>query len=112
MINQVIDVVFGNADGAHLRHLVTESFTEHEALGEFYVDVREKLDRLVESAIGLDLPPPDDESQPIVERLEAGLIELAGIRTGFCQDNPSLLALFDELTASYTATLFKLKRLK
>lgn len=112
MINQVVDVVFENSNGAHLRHLVTESFAEHEALGEFYVEVREKLDKLVESAIGLDLPTPDDESSPIVERLEAGLIELAGVRDGFCQENPTLLALFDELTATYTTVLFKLKRLK
>lgn len=111
MINEIIDKVFDNADNAHRCHLATESFAEHAALGEFYEDVRAKLDTFVESAMGLDVPPPDAPTDIIIQ-LEEGLIRLTGQREDVCQEDATLLALYDELTAVYTRALFKLKRLK
>lgn len=111
MIEQIADVVFDNADKAHIQHLATTSFAKHEALSEFYTGVREALDTLVESAIGLDIPAPDEDNSLVTE-IEAGMIELSQMREGFCQENPTLLNQFDELTACYTKVLFKLKRLK
>lgn len=109
-MDKLIDLVFDNADKAHLEHLASKSFAEHEALSEFYSAAREKLDTLVESAIGLDLPPPETTGN-VIHELEAGLIDLGEMRDEVCQDNPTLLNQFDELTGVYTRALFKLKRL-
>jgi len=109
-VNELLDVVFANADAAHRQHLASESFAEHEALGEFYADARVAADAFTEAAIGLDVPPPDGDDPIAV--IEGGLIELADMRERVCQDNPTLLNLFDELTAVYARALFKLKRLK
>lgn len=110
-MDNLIDTVFGSADDAHRAHLATESLAQHEALGEFYVDVREVLDSFVESAMGLDVPPPEAPAD-IVNVLEAGLIDLTDMRDQVCQESPILLNKFDELTGIYTRALFKLKRLK
>lgn len=109
-MDKLIDLVFGHADEAHRAHLESTSFAEHDALGEFYNAVREKLDTFVESAIGLDVPLPENSGDPIIE-LEQGLIDLGEMRDVVCQDNPTLLNQFDELTGVYTRALFKLKRL-
>lgn len=109
-MNDLLDVVFTNADSAHRQHLASESFAEHEALSEFYADVRDAADAFTEAAIGLDVAPPDG-STDIVGELEAGLIDLSQMRDQVCQGNNTLLNKFDELTGVYAKALFKLKRL-
>lgn len=110
-MNQLIDLVFDDADQAHKQHLATESFAEHDALGEFYDSVRSAVDVFVESAIGLDLPVPE-ASEPILTKLEDSYIALKDMRDSVCQQDTTLENLFDELTGCYTKVLFKLKRLK
>lgn len=110
-MDDLIDIVFANADSAHRQHLASESLSEHEALGEFYTAAREAADTFAEAAIGMDVPPPSG-STDIVTELEGGLIDLTDMRERVCQDSPLLLNKFDELTAVYARALFKLKRLK
>ena len=110
-MNELIDVVFTNADSAHRQHLASNSLSEHAALGEFYADVRDAADAFAEAAIGMDVLPPDDVPD-IVGELEGGLIDLADMRERVCQESPILLNKFDELTGVYARALFKLKRLK
>lgn len=110
-MDDFIFTVFSNADDAHRAHLATESFAQHEALGEFYGDVREALDSFVEAAIGLDVGVPEAPADMVAE-LESGMIDLASQRERLCQDNPTLLNKFDEITGVYARALFKLKRLK
>ena len=110
-MNRLLDVVFTNADSAHRQHLASESFSEHEALGEFYANARVAADAFVEAAVGLDVPPPDGDKN-IIHAIEAGLLDLTDMREEVCQDNPLLLNLFDNMSAVYARALYRLKRLK
>lgn len=110
MIQEILDTVFDDADLAHREHLLAESLSVHEALGEFYAGVRVAVDAFVESAIGLDVPPPEHPTDDIIARLEASYVTLIEGRDAACQDDPTLLNLHDEVTRNYTAVLYKLKR--
>ena len=110
MNDELIAQVVDDADSAHLAHLVSTSYAQHEALGEFYVEVRKRMDSLVEAPVGLDVSPPTPPDSPILPKLEAGLIELNNMRDGFCQGSPVLENLYDELCQTYVAAIYKLKR--
>lgn len=110
-MNELLDVVFTNADSAHRQHLAAETLSEHEALGEFYASARVAADAFAEAAMGLDVPPPDGDKD-ITGVIEAGLIDLSEMREEVCQASPLLLNLFDELTSVYAKALYRLKRLK
>lgn len=110
-MDKLIDLVFDNADGAHLQHLVSKSYAEHEALAEFYDAARAATDAIVEAAIGLDLPGPS-EGAPILAQLEKGYVDLVEMRDEICQGATVLENLFDNLTATYTKAIYKLKRFK
>lgn len=111
-MEQIVDLIFDDADAAHRQHLATESFSEHEALAEFYGSVRSALDSFAEAAMGLDIPPIETGETPILNKLEESYIALKDMRDGACQGDTTLENLFDGITACYTKTLFKLKRLK
>lgn len=110
-MDDLLGLVFNDADEAHRQHLVTEKLSDHEALGEFYVAIREHLDTFVEAAIGLDVELPSEPEKPILDTLEESYVELRGMRADLCQGDTTLENLFDNLTAQYARTLFKLKRL-
>lgn len=112
MIEELMMKVFDDADQAHHQHLISESYAEHVALGEFYEGAREKVDAIIESAIGLDLPMPATLSTPILETLEAAYVELVEKRDDITQGASVLQNLYDELLHVYTSAIFKLKRLK
>ena len=111
-MDQLIDLIFDDADAAHRQHLATESFSEHEALGEFYADVRSSIDAFVEVGTGLDLPPAASPETPILNTLEDSYVSLKEMRDTVCQGDSTLENLFDNITGCYAKTLFKLKRLR
>lgn len=111
MIEELMETVFADADSAHRQHLISESYAEHVALGEFYAGAREKLDAIIESAIALDLPMPTALDTPILETLEAGYVELVEKRDDVTQGASVLGSLYDELLHVYASAIFKLKRL-
>ena len=104
-MDKLLDVVFDNADAAHLQHLISKSYAEHMALAEFY-------DAIVEAAIGLDIPGPSKATSPILAQLEQGYVDLVEMRDEICQGATVLENLFDNLTAAYTTALYKLKSFK
>jgi hypothetical protein len=110
-MDEIIDLVFGDADEAHREHLLSESFAQHEALGEFYEDVRGALDAFVEAAIALDLPLPEDREPDMLARLEASYVQLRDGREAACGGDATLENLHDELAAVYLKAIYKLKRL-
>ena len=112
MIERLLTQVFADADSAHRAHLISESYAEHIALGDFYDAAREKVDAIIESAIGLDVPPPSPPDTPILELLETAYVDLAERREETCQDASVLQTLYDELLHVYTTAIFKLKRMK
>ena len=52
MIEELVARVFKTRNQAHLSHWKTKSFAEHQALGSFYDDVIDTLDKLVEATQG------------------------------------------------------------
>jgi len=109
-MDEIIDLVFGDATEAHREHLLAESLSQHEALGEFYASAREAVDAFTEAAIGLDLPPPEDREPDMLARLEASYVQLVDGRDGACQGNPTLENLHDGITHAYAKAIYKLKR--
>lgn len=109
-MDEIIDQVFGDADSAHRQHLLSESYAEHQALGEFYPAARAAVDELVESMIALEIPmasPPD--GAPLIN-LESAYVNLVEMRERVCQQDATLLTLFDNLTSVYTKAIYKLRR--
>lgn len=112
MIERLLTQVLADADSAHRQHLISESYSEHVALFEFYASARDKVDGFVESAIGLDLPLPEAPETPTLEMLETAYVDLVERRDETCQGSTVLQNLYDELLHVYTNTIYTLKRLK
>jgi len=110
-MDEVIDQVFDDADTAHKQHLLSESFAEHESLGEFYKHARKALDELVESMIGLEIPLGTKPQGTPLQNLEQSYVALIEMRERVCAGDTTLLTLFDNLAAVYTRAIFKLRRL-
>jgi len=109
-MDEILDLVFDDADQAHREHLLAESLSQHEALGEFYEAAREKVDSFIEAAIALELPLPEDREPDMLKRLEASYISLAEGRDGVCHGDATLQNLHDELAAVYLKAIYKLRR--
>ena len=52
MIEQLVAKTFASRNAAHLQHWRTSSFSEHMALNEFYDEIIELVDNLVEAYQG------------------------------------------------------------
>jgi Family of unknown function (DUF5856) len=111
-MDEIIDLVFDDADQAHREHLLSESYAEHEALAEFYDGARGALDAFVEAAIALDLPLPEDREPSMLQRLEGSYVTLAEGREATCGGDATLQNLHDELAAVYLKAIYRLKRLR
>jgi hypothetical protein len=112
MIDQLIRQVVRDADDAHKEHLLTRSYAQHMALGDFCDGIRDALDAVVEAHIAL--VGPDDTADPTgtaLEQLEDGYTALMEMRDKVCYGCPTIENLYDELTDIYLSTIYKLKRL-
>lgn len=114
MIEKLISRVFKVRNAAHVRHWKTNSFAQHEALGDFYEGIIGTLDRYVEAHQGLfglikDVP---EDTKDAVEALRADLVWLSENRNKVSNGVPALENIFDELTALYLKTLYKLENLR
>jgi len=110
MIEEVMTQVFDDADQAHKDHLLTDSYAEHVALGDFYEAAREQVDVLIEAMIALDMPAPEAGPNSLA-RLEESYAALMQRRDDFCQGVATLENHYDELCAVYLRAIYKLKRL-
>lgn len=112
-MHDLIELILQVADDAHVAHLISRNDAEHRALGEFYSDVRDRMDTLAESFIGLN---PDAEGLPEVPepklRIRMTMEMVQKIRSDSEFESPVLQNQFDELLAVFTRALFKLERLK
>jgi len=109
-MDEILDLVFDDADAAHREHLLAESLSQHEALGEFYEGAREAVDSFIEAAIALELPLPEDREASMLKRLEASYVSLVDGRERACQGDATLENLHDELAAVYLKAIYKLRR--
>jgi hypothetical protein len=114
MIEKLISRVFTIRNQAHAQHWATKRYSEHEALGDFYGDVIDSLDKLVEVRQGLfglikDVP---NKPEDIVNELRSDIIWLTENREKVTSGVPALENIYDELTAVYLKTLYKLENLR
>lgn len=117
MIEELIARVFKTRNQAHLSHWKTKSYAEHQALGSFYDDVVNVLDKLVEAHQGakgiighVDLSCRD-ESVDIIKALSEDANWAAKNRQKIASNVPAIENIVDELVGTYLTTIYKLKNL-
>lgn len=114
MIDQLITRLFKERNASHARHWTTDSFSQHEALGEFYDEMIDTLDKFIEAYIGTFGKPhniPDDDEN-IATTIRENLIWLNDNRKQIANEVPALENIIDELAGLHMRTLFKLDNLR
>lgn len=116
MIEELVSRVFATRNAAHLAHWATKSYAQHVALNEFYDELPDLLDSIVEAhqgAFGLidDVSPTVVNKNNIADHIkqEARWIEQNSDEiTGGIKAIQNLL---DSLTDIYLTTHYKLTNL-
>lgn len=117
MIEELIAMCFRTRNQAHLMHWKTKSDAEHRALGSFYDDLIDTLDKLVEACqgskgiIGHVNLACKDESVDIIKCLTDDANWISKNRTKVAHGVPAIENIVDELVGVYLSTLYKLKNL-
>lgn len=113
-VKQLVARLFERRNEAHAQHWKTKSFSQHEALGDYYTDIISALDNYVEAhqgALGLvkDIAHGDEG---VVQSIEEDLIWITKYREDIAEKVPALENLLDELCAVHMRALYKLKNLR
>lgn len=117
MIEELIAMCFRTRNQAHLMHWKTKSYAEHQALGSFYDDLIDALDKLVEACqgskgiIGHVNLACKDESVDIIKCLTDDANWISKNRAKIAHGVPALENIIDEIVALYLTTIYKLKNL-
>ena len=111
-IANAIGIMFMSRTAAHMSHLKTKSYAQHKALDEFYTEIVDVTDDLIEAAQGqygiLDVPfvnisgninDPIGMLQGHLKQLEATMMNC---------DEDYLMSIFQEIQKLYRSTLYKL----
>lgn len=114
MIAKLVERIFKARNEAHVQHWTTSSYAEHKTLGEYYEDVIEKLDDLVEAHQGTfglikELP---DQTESMIKVLNEEMLWLNENREKIANNIPALENIIDELTGLHAKTLYKLENLR
>jgi DNA-binding ferritin-like protein len=120
VIEQLISRVFYARNVAHFEHWRSTgqgSYARHQALGDFYEDIVEALDDLVEAyqgAFGLigGIPAPETPKGDVLDLLEDHAAWIEENHEKVCKKNRAVANLIDTLTAIYLSTIYKLKNLE
>jgi DNA-binding ferritin-like protein len=126
MIEELISRVFYARNLAHFVHWTvtdedneqgTGSYAKHKALGNFYDDVIEALDDLVEAYQGAfklvgSIPAPKETPSDVLKALEADAKWIEEHHENICKGNRAVANLIDTLTGVYLSTIYKLRNLK
>lgn len=120
-IGQLVGTLFLAREYAHRAHLrVTGpgSFAKHSALGEFYAEIIDNADSIVENYQGrhdlIEIPYFDmiEEEDP-VKALERLLRDVEDVRyDAVDKKDTAIQNLIDEAVSTFLSTLYKLKHLK
>jgi hypothetical protein len=110
----LIQHIFETRNAAHVEHWKTKSYAQHAALGDFYEGIVEKIDAFVEARQGLygAVGKTDFDTKDIKAQIQKELLWILENRSAICGNVPALENIYDELSALYMTTLFKLERLK
>lgn len=120
MIEELISRVFYARNVAHFEHWRAKgegSFAKHMALGSFYDDVIDAIDRLVEAYQGAfsiigNIPAPKVAERDVLRLLEADAAWIEEHHEDICKGNRAVGNLVDSVTDTYLTTIYKLRNLK
>lgn len=117
MIEQLIARVFYARNLVHWSHWRTKSYAQHMALGDFYDDVIEALDAVVEAYQGVhgligDIPAPNAKGSEPLTLLRSDAEWIEENHEAICEGNRAVGNLIDSLTDVYLRTVYKLENLK
>jgi len=114
MVEELIDRMFKARNAAHIRHWKTDSYSEHKALGHYYEDLIDNLDKYVEAyqgGFGL-LGEIEGSVENTTKMIHDDIIWLTENREKIAKNVPALENIIDELTALHMKTLYKLENLR
>ena len=120
MIEQLVARVFHTrnvAQWSHWRATGAGSYAKHQALGDFYDDVIDALDPLVEAYQGCydligTIPAPESKGSDILALLRDDAEWIEANHEAICKGNRALANLIDTLTAAYLSAIYKLRNIK
>ena len=113
MIEDLVDKTLKLRDTVHVSHWKTQSYPQHESLGEFYEELTDLLDNYVESHQGVfgvigKTEYDGDAKKAVFDSMNWITDNREKITGGV----PLLDNLLDEICGLHARTLFKLNRLK
>jgi DNA-binding ferritin-like protein len=120
MVEELISRVFYARNVAHFEHWRAKgdgSFAKHMALGSFYDDVIDAIDRLVEVYQGAfnligNIPAPKVSERDVLKLLEADAEWIEKNHEKICEGNRAVANLIDGVTEVYLSAVYKLRNLK
>lgn len=114
MVEKLIERSFKARNATHARHWTTELYSEHKALGHFYEDLIDLLDKYVEAHQGTfgQMEKAPEQVPDTTKFLRSELVWLNENRAKIAKGVPALENILDELAALYMKTLFKLENLR
>ncbi len=114
MIEELIDKTFHIRDASHIAHWKTKSYSEHMALGDYYEDIIEKIDEIIEAYQGTFgiIGKVEEQDADIAKSINDMVIWLNENRSEIARNVPSIENIVDELTALNMRTLYKLENLR
>lgn len=114
MIEKFIERSFKARNAAHARHWTTDLNAQHEALGEFYEDLIDMLDKYVEAYQGTfgQMEKAPEEVPNTAKFLREELVWLNENRAKIAKGVPALENILDEVAATYMKVLFKIENLR
>lgn len=120
MIEQLISRVFYARNVAHFEHWRAKgdgSFAKHMSLGDFYDDVIDAIDKLVEVYQGAfeligNIPAPKVTERDVLKLLEDDAAWIEENHESICKGNRAVGNLVDGVTDTYLTTIYKLRNLK
>lgn len=122
MIEDLISRVFYTRNAAHIAHWKARgvgSYARHSALGDFYGDIVDSLDTIVEAYQGFfeiigTVPSRSEkpEVRDIIQLLAEDADWLIENRDELTDENDALENMVDEMSAIYMKALYKLRNLQ
>lgn len=114
MVSDFISRILACQTISQLAHWQTDSYAQHEALGQFYSELPSLTDKFVEAYIGAFGKEDVFEYKidDVVKHLEDELMWLNKHKEKITKDSPGLSNIFDEITTLHMRALYKLKNLR
>jgi len=113
LIEQFIDKALTLRDASHVEHWKTESYSQHQALGEFYEELIEQLDGYIESYQGVfGVVGKTKYDSDAKKGIADSMAWITDNREKLSGGIPLLENLLDEICGLHARTLYKLERLK